>query len=170
MPRDIRAVSREHHVLLTARIWKMFGRFAMSFVLASLCGCSGGYSTTADIEKVVPVSGTLTYKGKPLESYQVVFMPSDGRRVATGVADAQGNFKMGTNDAGDGAPPGQCKVAVVFAPPETGEGGNEQIIDNPAMLPKPKVQIPKKYSNPETSGLTQDIPEAGISGLKIDLQ
>lgn len=142
---------------------------AVCFVLGHLLGC-GGYSTTADIEKVTPVSGTLTYQGKPLEGYQVVFMPTDNRRVATGVSDAQGNFKMGTNTVGDGAPPGKCKVAIVFAPPDSGEAGNEQIIDNPAKLPKPKVQIPKKYSNPDTSGLTQDIPASGINDLKIDLK
>ncbi len=39
---------------------------------------------------------------------------------------------MGTNKAGDGAPAGPCKIAVLFAPPESGEADwNEAIIDDP---------------------------------------
>ena len=124
----------------------------------------------AHIEKVVPVSGTLTYNGQPLENYQVTFLPTDGRRAATGVADADGKFTMGTNKAGDGAPPGTHKVAIVWAPPTTDLPGHEQIIDDPSLLPKPPVEIPAKYGNPETSGLTQEVPDEGIEDLKIDLK
>ncbi len=138
-------------------------------LLAAFVGCGGGYQT-GDIEAVVPVNGTLTFQGKPLENYQVVFMPLDGRRVATGITDGSGNFKMGTNTAGDGAPPGKCEVAVQFAPPDTGEPGNEVIIDNPAKLPKPKVKIPAKYGDPKKSGITQEVPSDGLEDLKIDLK
>ena len=142
---------------------------AVVYLVCAGCGRSPG--PQAEIEEVVPVSGRLTYQGKPLQHYQVTFLPTDGRRVATGVADAEGRFVMGTNDAGDGAPPGTHKVAIVFVgPPSTDAPGQEQIIDNPALLPKPDIEIPKKYSNPETSGLTQEVPEDGLEDLKIDLQ
>jgi hypothetical protein len=144
---------------------------AILFFLAFMAGCGGPPGPKADIERVVPVSGTLTYKGAPLDSYQVSFRPTDGRRPAVGVTDAQGKFTLGTNEAGDGAPPGMCKVAVVWvAPPSTDPPGQETVIDDPALLPKPSVQIPPKYGNPETSGLTQDVPESGITDLKIDLE
>lgn len=144
-------------------------RWSWMLCVVAVSGCGGGLNT-GDIEAVVPVSGTLTYQGKPLENYQVIFMPSDGRRVATGVADAQGKFTMGTNEAGDGAPPGPCKVAIQFAPPDTSVPGNEMIIDDPSKLPKPKVRIPPKYADPETSGLSQDIPSSGLEDLKIELK
>jgi hypothetical protein len=100
-----------------------------------------------------------------------MFMPDDGRRVATGVSDATGKFSMGTNTAGDGAPPGASKVAIVFVgPPSTATPGSEVPVENPANLPQPKIRIPEKYGNPETSGLTQDVPEAGLPDLKIDLK
>lgn len=138
--------------------------------LAFFAGCGGGLNT-GDIEAVVPVSGTLTYQGKPLENYQVILMPEDGRRVATGVADASGKFTLGTNTAGDGAPPGPCKIAIQFAPPAAGgDEGNEVIIDDPSKLPKPKVKIPAKYTDPATSGLDQDIPSSGIEDLKLELK
>ena len=153
--------------LIDSRRWHSAAWLAAG--LALLAGCGGGLNT-GDVEAVVPVSGTLTYQGKPLENYQVIMMPDDGRRVATGVADAQGHFSMGTNTAGDGAPPGPCKIAIQFAPPDTSEAGNETIIDDPSRLPKPKIKIPPKYADPATSGLAEDIPASGIEELKIDLK
>ena len=116
---------------------------------------------------MVPVSGTLTYEGSPLEGFQVTFLPTDGRRAATGVTDSNGKFTMGTNQAGDGAPPGLHKVAIVWAGTgASGTPGNEEVIDNPADLPKPPVEIPKKYQNADTSGLTQDVPKNELSDLR----
>ena len=138
---------------------------------AGSSGCGPDYSQTADVERSVNVSGVLTYQGQPLEHYQVVLMPTDGRRVATGVTDAEGRFVMGTNKAGDGAPPGPSKVAVYFTgPPATDAPGNEQIIDDPSQLPQPKVKIPEKYGDPAQSGLTQDVPDSGLKDWKLELQ
>ena len=145
-----------------------FGRFASVVWVMTVVGCS---SEGAHIEKVVPVSGTLTYQGKPLEFYQVTFMPEDGRRPATGITDAAGKFTMGTNDAKDGAPPGMNKIAVVWVgPPSKSQPGSEAIIDDPSKLPKPKVKVPDKYNDPATSGLSQDVPAGGMNDLKLDLK
>jgi hypothetical protein len=136
-----------------------------------ITGCSSDPNAQTHIEKVVPVSGTLTYQGKPLEFYQVTFMPTEGQRVATGVTDAAGKFTMGTNDKGDGAPPGTHKVAFVWVgPPSNVEAGQEQIIDDPSRLPKPSVKIPEKYSDPEKSGIRQEVPPSGLDDLKFDLR
>ena len=149
-------------------------RLVVSSAAALLGLFSGGCGDPlprAHIEKVVPVSGTLTFQGKPLEFFQVTFLPTDGRRAAIGVTDAAGKFTMGTNKADDGAPPGTSKVAIVWVgPPAAEAAGQEEIIDDPSKLPKPAVQIPAKYGNPETSGLTQEIPAGGVSDLKIDLK
>ncbi len=136
-----------------------------------VAGCDSTVGPVADIEKVAPVSGTLTYKGKAIEGYQVTLYPADGRRVATGVTDAQGKFTMGTNRPGDGAPPGIHKVSVMWVGPgSTDAAGQEQIIDNPALLPKPPVKLPAKYGNPDTSALTQEVPKEGLKDLAIDLK
>lgn len=133
-------------------------------------GCGADYGTS-EVVDTVPVSGTLTYKGQPLEYYQVIFMPVEGTRVATGVTDAEGKFKLGTNDLGDGAPPGEAKIAITFVgPPSSVEPGTEQAIDDPSKLPKPKVKIPAKYADPATSGLTQTVPASGLTDVKLDLQ
>lgn len=135
-----------------------------------ITGCGGGYGTS-EIVDTVPVAGTLTFQGKPLEYYQVVLMPDSGTRVAMGVTDAQGKFKLGTNDGGDGAPPGACKIAVNFVgPPSSEQGGNERIVDDPSKLPKPKIKIPAKYADPTTSGLAETIPAGGLTDLKLELK
>jgi hypothetical protein len=140
-------------------------------MLAFLAGCQGNPGPEPVIEKVAPVSGTLTYRGQPLEHYQVTFLPADARRAAVGVTDATGKFTLGTNKENDGAPPGPNKVAVAFVgPPMPDTSVTDMPVDNPALLPKPKIKIPEKYNNPETSGLTQEVPEDGVTDLKIDLQ
>ncbi len=146
-------------------------RSAILLPVMLLAGCGRGPGPVAEIEKVVPVSGTLTYQGRPLEGYQVTFRPTDGRRPATGVTDAAGKFTLGTNRAGDGAPPGSHKVAVVWAGPPAGDdSGQGDVIDNPALLPKPPVRIPAKYANADSSGLTQEVPKGGLRDLTIDLK
>lgn len=157
--------------------WKVLDmQFKLRLVVALSCvpiaiGCGSRPGPQAKVEIVVPVSGTLTYQGNPLESYQISFLPMDGRRPAMGTTDAAGKFTLGTNKVGDGAPPGTHKLTIVWlAPPSTDAPGQETIIDDPALLPKPKIQIPDKYSNSDTSGLTQEVPAGGLKDLKIELQ
>lgn len=149
-------------------------RLAMMLLLSCVVsgvGCDSDPGPVATEEPSVPASGIVTFKGKPLAGYQVVMMPDGDRRPAMGVTDAEGKFVLGTNAPGDGAPPGKCKVAIVWAGPETTVDAVEQsAIDDPSKMPKPSVVIPDKYSNPETSALTAEVPADGTSELKFDLQ
>lgn len=144
--------------------------FIVASIVFTLPGCSPRVETKPTLEKVAPVSGTLTFNGQPLESYQVTFLPTDGRRPAVGLTDVAGRFKLGTNDVDDGAPLGTNKISVVFAARSSDDSASASPIDDPALLPKPKISIPAKYSNPETSELIQEVPADGISDLKLDLK
>jgi hypothetical protein len=154
---------------MSARIFALSSPFCAAIAMTAVCGC-GGYSHSAHIEKVAPVSGTVTYQGKPLDGYRVVFMPTDGRRPASGVTDADGRFVLGTNTANDGAPPGPSKVSFAWEPPRSGEPGQETINDAPDKLPKPRIKVPDKYNDPEKSGITYDVPARGARDVKFDLQ
>ncbi len=143
----------------------------LTILCGIMVGCGSDPGPVAKDEPSVPASGIVTFKGKPLPEYQVVLMPNDGRRPATGNTDAEGKFTLGTNRPGDGAPVGSAKVGIVWAGPEqVGDVVEQSAIDDPSKMPKPKVAIPAKYSNPETSGLTAEIPEGGTSELKFELQ
>lgn len=135
---------------------------------AALClvGC-GPSQPTGETVATVSASGKLTLKGAPLEFYQVTFFPTDNR-AAIGMTDAEGKFVLGTNTPGDGAVAGSHKVAVNWVgPPSTNPNEGMTEFSSP---PPPKVKINVKYSNPETSGLTVEIPDSGSTELAIDLQ
>lgn len=137
-------------------------------VAAFSCGCG---SSGAPVEKAVPVSGLLTFQGQPLGGYRVTLVPEDGRRAASGVTDEAGKFVLSTNQAGDGAPPGRCKVSVAWeGPPQQDAGGLDQPVEDPRLLPKQPVPLPAKFANPEESGVVVEIPSSGIEDLKIELQ
>ncbi len=150
----------------------MFKRLAIliCFLTTMNSGCNSDPGHVAEVEPSVPASGVVTYNGKPLSQHQVVLMPEGGQRPAVGVTDADGKFILGTNEAGDGAPPGVCKVAIGWVGPEVaGELVDQSAIDNPAEMPVPEVQIPARYSNAETSGLTVTVPEGGTDQLNFNL-
>lgn len=127
-----------------------------------LSGCGPG----VDLERTVPASGTLTYQGKPLEGYKIVFHPVEDRQGATAESGNGGAFALGTNEPGDGAAPGKHKISINFiAEKMEGEPGKEVFTKL-----TPKIKIPVKYQTPETSGVEIEIPEKGNQSLSIDLK
>ncbi len=137
------------------------------WMIVSICafGC-GEQRPVADIVKTVAAGGVLTFQGKPLENYQVIFHPKDKQRPASGRTDADGRFQMGTNRPGDGATPGSHQVTVTYAGPVTNLAPGDELKE----VPPPKIVIPEKYGSVESSGVTQEIPAGGDSNLKIDLK
>ncbi len=141
-------------------------RGSIAFVLGLLplaAGCNN--MPTGDIVPTVPAGGVVTFQGKPLEHYQVLLQAED-QRPASGMTDADGNFVLGTNGKGDGAPVGMHKVAVRYVGPpdfDPESGGMEF-----KPMPPPKVKIPAKYSSIESSGLTVEVPSDG--NIEIDLK
>ena len=131
-------------------------------LLASISGCSD-----VKIEKTAPAAGVLKYQGKPLEGYRVTFQPMEkDRQGSTGETDATGAFKMGSNKPGDGAAVCKHKVGVSFiSQVAEGEPGKEVF-----KTLTPKVKVPAKFENPDTSGIEVDIPAGGNSALEIDLK
>ena len=105
----------------------------------------------------VPAKGTVTYKGKPLEKGQIQLLPDDGP-AAVGLIE-NGNFVLGTNADGDGAPPGKYRVTVACYK-ETKTRFGETIT---------KAVLPERYANPDTSGIVVEIPEGGNEAIKVDL-
>jgi len=67
----------------------MFRHPRRFFLLSScllLAGCGGS--------GIVTVSGTLTYKGKPVTNAFINFVPADGGRPSMGETDASGKFTL----------------------------------------------------------------------------
>src|SRR5258707_15356563 len=70
-----------------------------------LAGCSKSGPVT------VPVTGVLTFKGKPVTNAWVDFMP-EGGRMSSGQTDDQGRFKLEYDPEKHGALIGKHKVIL----------------------------------------------------------
>ena len=124
------------------------------------CGANG--------QRTAPVSGTVTYKGKSLPGAIVSFAPEDpSGRIAMGIADSSGQFKLGTLSTDDGAIVGKYKVTVIARGPDRpakpGEGSGmpgETVPGDPL--------IPAKYFSPESSGLVQEV-KSGRNTVELKL-
>lgn len=138
--------------------------FSACVVIASL-GCTPAGPPSPEKLPVVSAGGTVTYQGKPVADASVSFQHSEGKVSATGKTDAQGKFKLSTYGADDGAPAGKYRVTVAVSGVKEIEPG---VL---APIPEGGVQspIPPKYSNPTESGLDVEVPAAGSSDLKVDL-
>lgn len=108
----------------------------ISLSAAFLAGCSDGRPVR------VPVSGKVLIDGKPLATGSVRFIPASGR-PATGALAADGSFKLGTFDPGDGAIPGEHTITV---------HASEEL--SPTLR---RWNTPKKYENLLNSGLKQSV-------------
>ena len=82
-----------------------------TFVFA--VGCSGGAATDPNRPATAAATGTVTYKGAPVEAPTWPLFPQGGQGTgANGRTDATGKFAMTTFDPGDGAVPGTYQVTV----------------------------------------------------------
>lgn len=140
-------------------------------VCTSLFVCVGGaaicfsFSGCGDSGlDTVPVSGTVSYDGKPLNNGMVRFVPveEDGL-LATGKIGPDGSFTLGTRGT-SGVQVGEYKVSVQSniidesvpaKDRELGIGGKESA-------------IPEKYNDPATSGLTETVD--GSRTIDIELK
>jgi hypothetical protein len=79
-------------------------------------GCSGGPKR----ELVFPVTGKLTYKGKPMKGARIDFLPLNDPQpaiVAGGIADDDGIYHLTSYKPKDGSPAGEFIVTVVWPRP-----------------------------------------------------
>jgi hypothetical protein len=110
-------------------------------------GCSSG-------PRMHEVSGTVTLDGKAVEGASVVFTPvaPDGQ-LAGGKTDAQGAYKLRTGEQ-DGALAGKYLVTVLLTKAAVGKEPAEGFEDTRKMT----YLVPKKYSDPQSSGLEAEVP------------
>ena len=120
----------------------------LTAISVGMFGCGG----EKKLAGTVPVSGTVKLKGAPLAGATVMFAPTTtGVRAASGMTDANGQFKLTTLQAGDGAFPGDFLVTVTktetvgkqYTPDEANAYYNEHQTQPPA--PEIKSVLDAKY-------------------------
>src|SRR5580704_15129652 len=88
-------------------------------VMLALAGCGKG-----DYPAMAKVTGTVTYKGKPVPNMMVNFMPTAGR-PSWGKTDAEGKYEMVYDSDYKGVKMGHHKVYIT-PPASTIDGGTSK--------------------------------------------
>jgi hypothetical protein len=103
-------------------------------------GCSGEISP-----KLVPVSGRVTLRDKPLPGMLVLFLPEQASglkgKEARGTTNQNGDFTLETYPYGPGAMPGRYKVTIQFYSRNDG--------------------LPRKYTKLSLTPLQVEVKEGG---------
>jgi hypothetical protein len=134
-------------------------------VLVIAAGCSEG---PIPIE-TAPVKGIASYQGKPLEGYRVFFYSDKdaAHEPASGWIDAEGRFSLSVREPDDGAIIGPNQIWFVYDPPLPEQPPG---MEGAIKVPPPKVQLPPTYLKRETSGLSVEVPEDGLTDYKLELK
>jgi len=136
---------------------------AWPVALLLLAGCGSGRPET------VPVSGKITYDGKPVTEGKIVFHPEQGRS-ASGQIGPDGSYTLTTFDKGDGAVLGKHRVTIKstrVTGPQQPKSFAEEVAQGQQKDAKPspggQVQwlVPAKYAAKKTTPLTADVTRDG---------
>jgi hypothetical protein len=131
---------------------------AAAFLLAG-CGDQTGLS------KRFPVTGNVTYKGRPLARGNINFIPTGGAatdRAATATIE-NGRYSLTTATESDGAFPGTYDVTITSTDVDLTEvkahmkGGSGHQDDVLRANRNAKSLIPEKYGFPDKSGLKAEV-------------
>ncbi len=145
---------------------------ASGFVITVGCGDDTGLPAR------YPVTGTVTYNGKPIEKGQINFIaPAKSElRDANGFIE-NGKYFLTTAKQADGAIPGDYGVIVTAIEVDDTKimdtvkkyGGGGRQSDIAKATAKGKLLVPAKYRLPETSGLKANVKPAP-NKLDFDLK
>ena len=112
-------------------------------------GCSN--SETPYVPELVPVTGTLAYKGQPVSGAIVAFHPADATDFAEAAfaeTDSQGRFSLLMQDYGPGAIPGDHVVTVM----------------------RPTGGIPEKYTKKSSTPLRATVEDKEQNEIPLILE
>ncbi len=113
-----------------------------------------------------PVAGKVTLDGKPLAFGKVMFQNVAGGQPATGEIQPDGSFVLSTFRPEDGAIVGNHRIRVVCY---TSQDPAVVAKSGPAGDALGELLIPERYSSLGASGLSADVPPAGLEGFNIEL-
>ncbi len=144
-------------------------------LLLPLCAIlMSGCSEKGKPGRGVPVSGTITMGGSPLEGANVSFL--NGTFAGFARTDAAGKYRLV-----QGALPGTNKIVISKI-----EGGAEPVVNDPesgmdagqmeaaAMgsgveVEKPKNLVPDEYGDSSRTKLTFEVPSGGADGVDFTI-
>lgn len=140
----------------------------IGLILLSCLGCG------SDQLRVYPVSGKISFDGKPMEGGGAIALIPTGTeagKAAGGIIDEDGNYTLSTYTEGDGSIPGKFRVIItqtaVEEPEATPDGTAPR--ESVPFLSAEKL-IPAIYSDFNASPLTVEIKAEKQEGVNFDLK
>jgi hypothetical protein len=130
--------------------------------LSLLVGCH-----TSKVSKSA-VSGTLTYKGRPVNGGAIVLF-SSGSEVTVPL-DQDGRFRSADIPVGDYKVVIEPSEGIVGPPGENMPAKMKEKLKNANMSQPPTIPIPEKYKNKETTDLTLTINKNGETNVNLELK
>jgi hypothetical protein len=107
---------------------------SLAVLSAAVCGC--GKRNDAGR---LPVSGEVTFEGKPLDKGQIRFVPTGEKGISSGAMIVDGAYQI---PADKGLPPGTYKIQITSAGEE--QAAVEELPGESG--PPAKERIPAKYN------------------------
>ena len=105
-----------------------------------------------DTKKTALVKGRVTYKGLPVTSGTITFVPEGNAPSATGNLSPDGTYELTTYKPNDGAVLGKHSVMIVAIDTQV-----TRLPEDRSPLPPPI--IPTKYLDNNTSGLIAEVAD-----------
>jgi len=145
------------------------------FLVLALVGCG----PADDIGPTLPVSGTVSIDGKPLEEGAVLFVADDSKgnkaKVSCQSAVKSGSFTLtsqSTTFSKPGAPPGWYKVTIRTDAPMGGSNmkvGDPKAVDPKAAMAANKgTPIATRYTELDKTPLVVEVKSGGSYELKAE--
>lgn len=152
----------------------------LSLILLAGCGGDAGYGAKGRV-KTFPVTGKVSFMGNPLAGAMISFSPTGSQPAAVGMTDDNGQFKLTTYRAGDGAAAGDFKVLVAMTEaPSADSNANADHGTDPRKAygtshsaGKSKSSgsvLPPKFSDPDKSGLAATVKSDGKNDFAFELK
>lgn len=148
--------------MLTGHYSRIPWRCVIALVLSVLHTAAGCKARNA-WEETQPASGTIRFKGKPIENAEITLFPTDATFPESvrprGRSTKDGKFVLWTYQEGDGVPAGTYKVTVVH---------NEVSVSKDTIVAKPN-DLPAKYSKRDSTSLEITINK-GNNDVPLELK
>lgn len=158
----------------------MYRSIVLTLSCLAASGC--GQSELPPPEPVFPVSGVITYQGKPVVGADITFFNPERKRSAFGRTNADGEYQLTTFTMNDGAVAGKSLLSIVKMPPPA-PATTEAPIESEAYVP-PAVGVPERaskkkkedqllpaqYASMDTSGLMAIVTEGQANEFDFELK
>jgi hypothetical protein len=129
---------------------------AGAIVLVALCGCSDPLDRQE-------ITGTVNFKGQPVEDGIINFAAVDGQTTGDGAQIVNGAYRIPKKK---GLSPGKYKVTIYAGNGKSGEGNASPDSPN-AGAPIARERIPPEYN--EKSKVVREVIKGGSNEFNFDI-